>query len=652
MKRNLNQTLWVILLLLAGVLSAKAQPVKQLNWKGFERTNLVIDGYEGYYVKPRHALAGNPWVWRSSFPDWHTEIDSILLNKGFYVAYINADDQFGSPAALQIWDKFYNQLVHQVQLAPKVALEAVSRGGLYAYGWAKRNPDKVSCIYAETPVCDFKSWPGGKGTGEYNQEEWKSLLKAYQFTEQQALAYQDNPIDNLEGLASFKVPLLHVVSMEDKLVPVKENTDILMQRYVTLGGPVTIYPMTDGPKELKGHHFPIASKATEFAQFIYQHSFPIRKILPYSAYLNIRTDLNPTFKAITQRKQITVGFLGGSITYNPGWRDKVSAWLQERFPDTKFRLIKAAIPSLGSLAHAFRLQKDLLDTGKIDLLFVEAAVNDRGSGVDSLTQLRSLEGIIRHAKKSNPEMDIVMMSFADTYKTSDYQQGRVPAEVARHEQVASHYHLNSINLAKEVAEKIANKEFSWSDDFKDIHPSVFGQELYFQNIKAMLQALFEKFDPGIKIPVFALPKTLDNWNFSAGSYLNISKARHNNQWQLIQNWSPADGLATRDGFVHVPVLNTEKPGAAFTLSFEGDAIGIAIVSGGDAGMISYSIDQKPAKRIDLYTEWSSWLHLPYYILLDSGLKKGRHTLRLEVSAQKNPSSKGTACRIVNFLLNK
>ncbi|MGV8094338.1 MAG: hypothetical protein AB2L24_20985 [Mangrovibacterium sp.] len=51
------------------------------------------------------------------------------------------------------------------RLASKVALEVISEGGLYAYAWAKSNPTRVACIYAESPVCDFNSWSGSKETG-------------------------------------------------------------------------------------------------------------------------------------------------------------------------------------------------------------------------------------------------------------------------------------------------------------------------------------------------------------------------------------------------------------------------------------------------------------------------------------------------------
>lgn len=638
--------LFVFLFVCLFITAVHAQPAKTDQWHGYERTYLSIEGHKAYYVKPVKALDGHPWVWRASFPDWHTEIDSILLSKGFYIAYLNVDDQYGSPAALQLWDKLYYYLTDTLGLSARPAIEAVSRGTLYAIGWAKRNPDKVSCVYAETPVYDIKSWPGGKGKGPGDAAAWKQLKEVYHFTEQQALNYHDNPVDSLEGLASFKVPVINVIGINDKLAPREENTDVFVKNYTLLGGPAIIYPVTEGPQELQGHHFPV-KHAAEYAQLVYNYSYPVKKLLPYSNYYHIRDGISHFYHKLTKEKQATIAFLGGSITFNPGWRDKLCMYLKERFPDTKFRFIKAAIPSLGSLPHAFRLQRDLLDSGKVDLMFVEAAVNDRGSGVDSISQLRSLEGIVRHAKRSNPAMDIVFMEFADTYKTRDFNKGIVPAEVARHETVAEYYRLPSIDQAKEVAEKINNKEFSWTDDFKDIHPAPFGQELYFQSIKAFLE---QSFTHPFNKPAY-YPAALNKFSFDKGHYSDIARAKHDANWVLNPNWKPSNNQSTREGFVNVPMLTTEKAGATLTYSFKGNAVGIAIISGNDAGMINYQIDNSPAKKIDLFTEWSGWLHLPYYILLGGGLHSGAHTLTITTLAEKNPDSKSNACRIVHFFVN-
>ena len=67
--------------------------------------------------------------------------------------------------ALRHMDAFYDELTKRRGLAKKTVLEGFSRGGLFAYNWAAAHPDRVACIYADSPVCDFKSWPGGKGKG-------------------------------------------------------------------------------------------------------------------------------------------------------------------------------------------------------------------------------------------------------------------------------------------------------------------------------------------------------------------------------------------------------------------------------------------------------------------------------------------------------
>ncbi|ATP56464.1 hypothetical protein CPT03_08250 [Pedobacter ginsengisoli] len=377
------------------------------------------------------------------------------------------------------------------------------------------------------------------------------------------------------------------------------------------------------------------------------------KTLPFSNYITQRKGLANAYAAISVKKNATVAFLGGSITYNDGWRNKVCAYLKERFPATKFHFIAAGIPSLGSLPHTFRLGQDVLDSGKVDLLFLEAAVNDQVNGTDSITQVCSLEGIVRHAKTSNPFMDIVLMSFADPDKTKQYNSGITPTSVANHELIAGYYQLPSINLAKAIRDKLANNEFSWEKDFKDLHPSPFGQELYFEAIKDLLSSNFASLNKqGIKKQkALKLPVLLNKGSFTRGRYLNIENAFDKRGWELVKSWIPADGLGTRPGFVKVPMLVSTTAGSSFTLKFKGNAIGMAIVSGSDAGILNYSIDGGPEKQVNLFTQWSQSLHLPWYILLGANLKNADHVLKVSISTEKNQNSNGTACRIVNFLVN-
>ncbi|MCF3111832.1 SGNH/GDSL hydrolase family protein [Niabella sp. CC-SYL272] len=645
---------WLLLLFVAGALTYKsgAQVItdrKEVVWKGFKRVTFKLNGNEAWYTIPPAPMEDNLWVWRAYFPEWHTDMDSLLLRKGLYIAYIDASDRFGHASAMNRWDDLYVYLTTQLHFAARPALEAVSRGGLYAYGWAKRNPSKVSCIYAEAPVCDFTSWPAGKGKGKGAPAEWQKLLKVYGLTEMEALQYPDQPKDNLEALAAYKVPVVHVIGLQDQIVPAEENSLALVQNYIRHGGPATVIPMTRGKQDLEGHHFPIEN-VTSLADFIFENVRKQPQPLPADAYIRAYGKLDNLLFRVRHKETVTVAFLGGSITNMTGWRNKVEQYLAERYPETHFRFLNAGIPSLGSLPHAFRLQKDVLDQGRVDLLFLEAAVNDRVNGTPEIQQRRALEGIVRHALGSNPAMDIVLMGFADEFKLADFQAGKEPPEISLHEAIARHYRLPFINLAAEVNARIAHQEFTWEYDFKNLHPAPFGQELYFNAIKTLLQKQLEGAVPRA-IAGREIPPAMDPLHYAGGKYAPVKDASVKTGFVLHPDWQPADGVGTRPGFVKVPVLEGATAGASTRFSFRGSSVGIAVVSGPDAGMIRYSIDGGPEQTADLYTQWSKGLHLPWYLLLRDGLKKGRHHLDITVADQQHPQSKGHAVRIVYFLVN-
>lgn len=616
------------------------------NWKGFDKIAFKLNGVAAYYLAPKQGAEGNPWIWRAHFPDWHTEMDEILLEKGFHVAYINTSDLLGAPEAMIIWDDFYDYLTLHKKLATQAVLEGVSRGGLYIYNWAKRNPDKVSCIYAEAPVCNFNSWPG---SAENEQDNWHKLLALYALTEEEAQNYKDQAKDNLEGLASFKVPILHVVSLADKIVPVEENTLPLVNNYIKAGGIASVVPMSRGKQSLEGHHFPI-EHPERLAQQLYSYAVPVASRLKSTNYISNYGHLDNVLYKLQNQKEVTIAFYGGSITYNSGWRNKTIRYFSELFPNVTFNFINAAIPSLGSVPHSFRINDDLLSKGGIDLLFLESAVNDYSNDTPENQQRSAFEGVIRHALQHNPFMNIITMAFADEAKVAGYTNGLIPKEVKVHDDISRHYSIPFINLAKEVADRINNNEFTWEFDFKDVHPATLGQEIYFSTIKTLLR---EQFNYRIieKRTIEKTPQPLLDSNYENGRYVSIDEATIVSGFSIIESWRASDTLEKRKGFVDVPILEGATPGSELAFHFEGNAVGLSVISGPDAGTIVYSIDAGEEQSIDLHTKWSNQLHLPWYVVLGHNLKQGNHTLQLRISDRQNAESSGSAVRIFKFLVN-
>jgi pimeloyl-ACP methyl ester carboxylesterase len=189
-----------------------------------------------------------------------------LLEQGFYHGHISVGNTFGSPDAVKHLNTFYAAVTAR-GLAKKAVLIGLSRGGLYAYRWASENPGNVALIYGDAPVCDFKSWPGGRGKGKGSRSDWEQLLKCYGFkSEAEALDYPGNPIDVLAPLARYRIPLIHVVGDADEVVPVEENTALVEERYRKLGGEIRVIH-----KSGVGHHPHGLADPAPVVQFILEH---------------------------------------------------------------------------------------------------------------------------------------------------------------------------------------------------------------------------------------------------------------------------------------------------------------------------------------------------------------------------------------------
>jgi pimeloyl-ACP methyl ester carboxylesterase len=243
-------------------------PGKTSDWNGFTRYDFEVDGKPVLVVTPKAEAPGRPWVWHGEFFGHKPAPDIELLKRGFHIVYMSVPNMLGSPTAVGHWNKFYDELTGKYGFAKKVALVGLSRGGLYCYNWAAANPDKVACIYGDAPVCDFKSWPGGKGKGKGSGDEWQRVLSAYGFKDEaEALAYTKNPVDNLAPLAAAKVPLLHVYGDADDIVPWEENTGKVAETYKKLGGDITLIA-----KPGVGHHPHGLDDSTPIVEFIEKHA--------------------------------------------------------------------------------------------------------------------------------------------------------------------------------------------------------------------------------------------------------------------------------------------------------------------------------------------------------------------------------------------
>lgn len=369
---------------------------------------------------------------------------------------------------------------------------------------------------------------------------------------------------------------------------------------------------------------------------------------PFGDNVQFRGSLGNSRMQFEKAKKGHVAFMGGSITEMNGYRPMVCDLLKSRFPGTQFTFTDAGISSTCSTTGAFRLESDVLSHGPVDLFFVEFAVNDdQDAGHTREECIRGMEGIIRHARRANPNMDIIVTFFVNEGMLKKLQAGQAPLTIDAHEAVAEHYAVSTINLARQAAEEITAGTLTWKQ-YGGVHPAPHGNGIGAKMIDELFRRAWTE-PVNTTMNAHTMPEPIDALNYEAGRFIDPKQAVIKQGWTLaVPDWKSLPG-SKRDRFVSIPMLAATTAGAELTLDFEGTAVGAYIVAGPDAGIAEASVDGGAFQPVNLYHAYSKGLHYPRTVMLGTGLKSGKHTLNLRIAS--DTKSAGHAMRIMQFTAN-
>lgn len=112
----------------------------------------------------------------------------------------------------------------------------------------------------------------------------------------------------------------------------------------------------------------------------------------------------------------------------------------------------------------------------------------------------------------------------------------------------------------------------------------------------------------------------------------------------VKGWEMTDQAGNK-------VLEGEYPGRILKFQFEGDAVGIAVLSNSQSGIIEYSVDNYPWQKKDLYVDTIEVSNQAYFFTLETGLKAQKHMLQIRLTDEKNDKSAGKKCALTHFYFN-
>jgi lysophospholipase L1-like esterase len=338
--------------------------------------------------------------------------------------------------------------------------------------------------------------------------------------------------------------------------------------------------------------------------------------------------------------EVKVGYLGGSITAQPGWRVKSLAHFKQAYPGVKFTEINAAIGGTGSDLGAFRVQQDVLSK-QPDLLFVEFAVNDGGAAPDQI--IRCMEGIVRQTWRANPNCDICFVYTLVEGMAPGIAAGKFPRSASAMEKVADHYGIPTIHFGLEVSRLSQDGKLLWKSPLPktpeekaalgdkvvfapdSVHPHVeTGHQLYLAAIQRSLPAIGQASGQPMK---HELPAPLVADNFERATLTSITAAKLP---AGVAPLDPAQDALAKSYANRLPALvRLTQPGQAIEFKFKGTHCAVYDVVGPAGGKVAVTLDGGAPKVVTRFDAYCTYPRLSTFTV-GTKLPDAVHTVRLEL----------------------
>lgn len=371
-----------------------------------------------------------------------------------------------------------------------------------------------------------------------------------------------------------------------------------------------------------------------------------------TAFIVHREGLPHVKAKLAGKEQVTVAFLGGSITEGAGasaadktsWRALTAHYLRERFGSSRIRSINAGVGGTDSSLGAHRLREHVLSVGNIDLLFVEFSVND---GSDREESIRGMEGIVRQCRRLSPGTDLCFI-----YTGSERNLARIrPYPIAVHEEVAEHYGIPSVDFAAGIYGMLTNGEVAWSSLAPDgYHPNDEGHEIYAGFLQGYLKELLSTEGDSLMLNHCGhLPaEPLLAGNYEYAEMLPYELADYTGDFQIRELPSGSKLMNWRYATDH---RYSDHPDASFTFTVVGQSSGLLLLCGPDTGIFEYSINGGSIVRVNPFDEWCLNAYRPVSVHFPRFQARGSISIMVRNTGLKDKRSQGTGMRVLKLLAN-
>ncbi|MBQ8868692.1 MAG: hypothetical protein IJ027_03115 [Oscillospiraceae bacterium] len=350
-----------------------------------------------------------------------------------------------------------------------------------------------------------------------------------------------------------------------------------------------------------------------------------------------RGGLSNTLSKLQKGEDVTIAYVGGSITQMDTWRTYTTKWFEETYSGN-ITEVNIGLAGTNADLAVCRIEQDVL-VHNPDLVFIEYAVNGGAA--------KDMEGMILKTWQHDPTTDVCFVYTTTTSNYSIYSSGELPKYAGIYEEVAKWYNIPTVFFGNQAFDLYEQGKLTLSassaEDGKilyttdGVHLTADGGFLSAGAIARSIVNMEKTFDKdSYTITDHTIPtETYDDAPWTDATYsADWSKMKFEGEWLdcsldesgNFQNFDYSGGYKYIFQQLFPTMQGTKTAGSSIAVKFRGTDIGIFEAGGQYSGQLRVIVDGVELdEKLVLYNKYyDSYLRHQYYFI--NSLPEGEHTV--------------------------
>lgn len=358
---------------------------------------------------------------------------------------------------------------------------------------------------------------------------------------------------------------------------------------------------------------------------------------------NTRGGIYNTIKKLQNGEDVTIAYLGGSITMQNTWRTYTTKWFEDTYTG-KIKEVNIGLSGTGADLAVCRIDQEILAHNP-DLVFIEYSVNGGAA--------KDIEGMIQKVWEKDPTTDIIQVHTTQTSNYTTYKAGKLPQYPTIYEPVLEYYSVPSVFFGYQAFDLYDQGKLTLTGSKEE------GKILYTQDgthltgdggflsagaIARMVIKMEEGFN---KDSYTETNHTIPETNYDANPWVDAdysydwSKMKFSGTWldcsldanNNFQNFNYTGGYISQFKKLFPKMQGTTVAGSSVTVKFKGTCVGVFEAGGQFSGQLKVNVDGVDlTKKLVLFNKsYDSYLRHQYYFIDE--LPYGEHTVTFTLDSE-------------------